>query len=66
VAKAFFFALNLLLLVVKIGDQEQNICFEPCPDLHAQSWNNFFCVQPLTFNVENRKPRAKKFDLDHA
>jgi hypothetical protein len=61
-----FFAFNLLLLAAKIGDQEQNVCFEPCLDLHAQSWNNFLCVQPLTFNVENRRPRAEKFDFNHA
>jgi hypothetical protein len=29
------FALNLLLSMSIIGNQEQNICFEPCPYLHA-------------------------------
>jgi hypothetical protein len=31
-------------------DQEQKKCFEPCLDLHAQSWSNFF-VFGLLFSV---------------
>jgi len=37
-----FFAFTLLLSTLKIGNQKQINYFEPCPNLHAQNWSNFF------------------------
>ncbi len=50
----------------KVGDQKQKKWFQPCSNLHGKSWNNFFCIQPLTFKVKSRRPRAKKFAFSQA
>jgi hypothetical protein len=64
--KAIFLALHLLLLVPKVRGQDQFFVLAMLKTLSTKFRNSKCgqgkknCFQPPIFNIENKKPKAKK------